>query len=255
MTPNCAPTCHSLRRAILETVSLDLDATGRPNGASSAIEPATPTPRVSVPPPPLGRWLSVSLAVLFGTSLLGSTLVAKLSVDHPLLLIALSPLPRHIILVAGKTPMLALVTIATIRSLLSCIVAYEIGRHYGPRAVHLFEKRSPRMGGFVRGFERIFLRAAPLFLMLSPGPLTSMLAAVSGNRRATTWTISAVGLAIWASVNYKIGDWLRPYTGAVLAFFEQHLLPITIACIVLVLGYQWVARQRRLRKEREAHLQ
>ncbi len=226
-----------------------MDATGEPNPAGSAVHPeGTPAPRVSVPPPPMGRALLAALAALFGTAMLGTALAPFLAVHHPLILIALNPYPRHIILVAAHTPMIALVAVAASRSLISCVISYEVGRHYGPKGVQLFERKSPRMGSFVRGFEKVFRRAAPAFLVLAPGPLTSTLAAISGNSRWATFTLSGTGLAAWAFAYYTLGDWLKPYTGEILGFIQRHLLVTTVACAVLVLGYQVLRRQRRLRK-------
>ena len=197
----------------------------------------------------MGRVLLVALAVLFGAATVGTAFAPYLAIHHPLVLIALNPWPRHIILVAPHTPIVPLVIIATLRGLCTCIVGFEVGRHYGPRGIKLFERRSPRLGTFVRAFERVFSRAAPLFLVLSPGPLTSSLAAISRNSRTMTLALSAFGLAVWASINHQVGDWLKPWTAPILAFFQRHLFATTLVCAVLVFGYQWIMRRRRLKEK------
>jgi hypothetical protein len=101
----------------------------------------------------------------------------------------------------------------------------------------------------LRFFQRVFPRAAPAFLLVSPGPLTSTLAAVSGNSRWMTWTVSWFALFFWAFVNYKVGDFLRPYTAPILKFVQSYLLETTLVCVALVAGYQWFARKRRLRQQ------
>jgi hypothetical protein len=227
-------------------VDVNLDATGESTEASSAVKSAPDKP--SRPPhPPLSRLLIAGIGALFGLSTLGMAFAPYLAVRHPLLLIALNPWPRHVILVAPHTPMIPLVLIASLRGLCSAIVAYEVGLHYGPQGIELFERRSPRLANFLRAFERIFSRAAPLFLFVSPGPMMSTLAAVSGNSRPLTWGISWVGFAFWAFVNYKVGDFLKPWTAPILKFIQSYLLETTILCAVLVLGYQWLARKRRLK--------
>lgn len=190
----------------------------------------------------------LALGLLFGSSSLGAALAPYLAVHHPLVLLALNPWPRHMILVAPHTPLLPFVLIATARSLLTCIVMYEIGLRYGPGGVRLFEKRSPSIGRFLRFFESVFGRAAPLFLFVSPGPMTSTLSGIAGLSRALTWGMSGLGLAVWAYVNYRVGDWLKPYTAPILAFIQEHLLETTLACIMVVAAYQWIARKRRLRQ-------
>jgi membrane protein DedA with SNARE-associated domain len=204
--------------------------------------------RPSLPPPKLGRGVLIALGLLFGSSSLGAALAPYLAVHHPLVLLALNPWPRHMILVAPHTPMVPFVLIATARSLLTCIVMYEIGLRYGPGGVRLFEKRSPSIGRFLRYFESVFGRAAPLFLLISPGPMTSTLSGIAGLSRVLTWAISGLGLAIWACINYQVGDWLQPYTAPILTFIQRHLVETTLACIVIVAGYQWIARKRRLRQ-------
>jgi membrane protein DedA with SNARE-associated domain len=207
-----------------------------------------PVPRPSLPPPPLGRALLVAIGVLFGATTLGAAFAPYLAVRHPLLLIALNPWPRHIILVAPYTPIQWLVPIAALRGLCACIVAFEVGRLYGPQGIRLFERRSPGLGRLLRWFERVFAQAAPVFLFLSPGPLTSTLAAIAGGSRAMTLGLSAIGLAMWASINHRVGDWLAPYTAPILSFIQRYLLETTLACVVLVFAYQWIARKRRLQK-------
>jgi hypothetical protein len=228
-------------------VDVKLDATGEQADATSGVEGAPEKPSLPVHPP-LSRALIAGIGTLFGLSTLGMAFAPYLAVRHPLLLIALNPWPRHVILVAPHTPMIPLVLIAAFRGLCSAIVAYEVGIHYGPQGIELFERHSPRLANFVRAFERIFSRAAPLFLFLSPGPMTSTLAAVSGNSRIVTWGISWIGFGFWAFVNYKVGDFLKPWTAPILKFIQSYLLETTILCAVLVLGYQWLARKRRLKQ-------
>lgn len=215
----------------------------------------TDVPPVTRAQPVLGRVLIVTTAVLFGAGTLGTALSPYLAVRHPLILVALNPWSRHVVLVAPHAPMLPLLIIATLRGLCSCIVAYEITRYYGPRGRELFERRSLRIGRAVRSFERAVSKAAPLFLVLSPGPVTTAVAALSGTTRPVIWSLSAVGLAAWNCANYKIGDWLEPWTQPILEFIQRHLLSTTLTCAVLVFGYHWVMRSRRLRQQRkEANL-
>jgi hypothetical protein len=228
-------------------VDVNLDATGEQADATRGVEGAPEQPSRPAHPP-LSRALIAGIGAVFGLSTLGMAFAPYLAVRCPLLLIALNPWPRHVILVAPHTPMIPLVLIAAFRGLFASILAYEVGVHYGPRGIELFERRSPRLANFLRAFERIFSRAAPLFLFVSPGPMTSTLAAVSGTSRTLTWGISWVGFAFWAWVNYKVGDFLKPWTVPILKFIQSYLLETTIACAVLVLGYQWIARKRRLKQ-------
>ena len=203
---------------------------------------------MSVPPPPLGRGLLIALGALFGAMFLGMSFAPTLAVKAPLLLIALAPLPRHIILIAPYTPVEWVVPVAALRGVITCAVAFEVGRLYGPQGIRLFERRSPRLGRWVRSFEKLFGLSAPAFLFLAPGPLTSTLAAISGGSRWLTLTLSGLGLGVWASIHHKVGDWLAPYTAPIMAFIQEYLLETTLACLLIVVTYQWFARKRRLQK-------
>jgi membrane protein DedA with SNARE-associated domain len=215
------------------------------NAVNIAVEPVA---RPSLPPPPLGRVLLVAIAVLFGATTLGAAFAPYLAVRYPLLLIALNPWPRHIILVAPHTPIHWLVPVAALRGLCTCIVAFEVGRRYGPQGIRLFERRSPGLGRLLRWFEGVFAQAAGVFVFLSPGPLTSTLSAISGGSRTMTLSLSGLGLALWATINHRLGDWLAPWTAPIMGFIQRYLLETTLACVVIVLGYQWIARKRRLQK-------
>lgn len=200
------------------------------------------------PLPPLGKHLVAGIAFVVAIATLGAAFAPYLAVKYPLLLVALNPWPRHVILVAPHVPLFWLVLVASVRGLLSCIISFEVGLHYGPQGLELFERKSPRLAGFVRAFERMFVKAAPVFLLLAPGPLTSTLSAVSGSSRLGTWFLSWVGLATWGVINYHVGDWLKPWTQPILHFVSQHLIETTLGCAVLVFGYQLIARKRRLKQ-------
>jgi membrane protein DedA with SNARE-associated domain len=216
---------------------------------SNAVNVETaPVPRPSLPPPPLGRPLLLAIGALVIATTLGSAFVAGLALHYPLLLIALSPLQRHIILIAPRTPVEWVVPIAALRGLCACVVAFEVGRLYGPQGIRLFEKRSPALGPWVRRLERVFAWAGPVLVFVMPGPLTSTLAAISGLSRTLTLALSLLGLAIWAWINHRLGDLLAPYTAPIMEFVKQHLLETTVACVLLVVSYQWIARKRRLAK-------
>lgn len=230
-------------------VSVNLDSNVG-SASDAATRAAVPAGHSSLPPPPLGRGLLIVIGALFVATMLGVSFALTLAVYSPLLLIALAPLARHIILVAPYTELQWLVPIAALRGTLTCAVAFEVGRVYGPQGIRLFERRSPRLGRWLRMFERAYGAAAPLFLLVMPGPLTSTLAAVSGTSRWLTLVPSALGLSAWAWIHYTIGDWLAPYTAQLMDFVKHHLLETTLACVALVLTYQWIARKRRLEKVR-----
>jgi hypothetical protein len=228
-------------------VDVDLDATGQPADITTLdVSQTRPDPK---PLPPLSKSLVVAIGVLFAMTTLGAAFAPYLAVKYPLILVALNAWPRHVILVAPHTPLIGLLLVVPLRGLFTCVVAYEVGRHYGPRGIELFERRSPRVATFLRWFDRVFSKAGLPLLLFSPGPLTATLAAVSGISRATTWFFSWFAFVFWTYVNYRLGDLLKPWTQPIMGFIARYLIETTVACAVLVLGYQWIARNRRLKKQ------
>jgi hypothetical protein len=53
-------------------------------------------------------------------------------------------------------------------------------------------------------------------------------------------------------VNYRIGAFIAPWTGKLLAYVREHLLGVSLACAAFVVVYQVLARKRRLRKLRDS---
>src|SRR5690349_12670640 len=96
-----------------------------------------PTPRPK-------RFLLGSVVVLTATGTAGAAFMPTLLTYSPLLLLALSPLPRHLVLAAPLTAIVPFVAVATLRRVLSGAVAYEVGASYGDRGLKWIEGRYPR---------------------------------------------------------------------------------------------------------------
>lgn len=199
------------------------------------------------------RWLigaGVAIAVATG---LGAAFAPYLLVHHPYWLLALNPWPRHQLLVAPDAAILPFVAVVVVRGMLSCAVAFEIGRSYGTRGVALIEGRSTESGRVLRFVEGLFGRFSHAFLLFTPGWFTSALAGMSGVARVRCLTLNSVGLAGWAIVHYRVGAWLEPWTAPIVRFLQQHMLAATLVCVALVLVYQaYVWRKRSLRKQLSA---
>lgn len=213
-------------------------------GLRDAILPTLETPSPNVTESDPRRWLVV-VGVLFATASVGAALAPYLAVHHPLVLLALNPWPRHMILVAPLVPIVPFVIVATTRAFTSCAVGYEVGKRYGARGLVMFEERSKRLGRWLAAVERVFRRASVPLLMLAPGPLTAALAGMGGIRRLVAWPALLVGQTSWVYLTYQLGDFLKPYTAPIMAFIQRYLLETTLACAAVVLLYQWLSRRKR----------
>ena len=202
-------------------------------------------------PPESPRALPAELPWLLGTAALlgvagtvGMALAPTLLTHSPLLLIALAPIGRHLLLAAPVTAFAPLLMVATVRRMLACVVAYRVGRAYGERGVLWVQQRYPRAGRIVRTFEALFRRAGPLLLLVAPGPPSCALAGVTGMRMTWFLPIATVGQMAWITVTYRVGDALSAWLLPLLALLREHMLSTTLACIALVLLARFVRRGR-----------
>ena len=196
------------------------------------------------------RWLiaaGVAIAVATG---LGAAFAPYLLVHHPFWLLALNPWPRHQLLVAPEAKIVPFVAVVVVRGMLSCAVAFEIGRSYGTRGVALIEGRSSESGRFLRAIEQLFGRFSVAFLLFTPGWFTSALAGMSGVTRTRCLTLNGLGLTGLALLNHRLGGWLEPWTAPVVDFLQQHVVAATLVCVLIVAAYQGhTLRKRALRRQ------
>jgi membrane protein DedA with SNARE-associated domain len=191
----------------------------------------------------IANWCLGVLAVLSTGSLIGVASSLYLANHHPLLLIALSPLGRHLILVAPTLDPLVFIAVAVGRRLLFCIPCFFLGRAFGPRTIVWLETRWPRATGFLRWLERTFERASRLVLVLLPGPGTSAIAGSAGTRLAVFLPFLTLGFVLNAILVLGIAEWLSEPIEAALALIEDYWIPGTVILIVGIVLYR--SRQRR----------
>jgi membrane protein YqaA with SNARE-associated domain len=210
---------------------------------SSASESAAKAPAV-----PVERWVVVFGALAIVAPLLGAAFFPYLAVHHPLVLIALSPWPRHLLAVAHATSLPAFMSVALLSRLFTSTVAYAIGRKHGVVGLHWIGARSGQASEVLNTIVSVFDRAAPLVLLVAPGPL---FCALAGVRAMSLWLAApaiVIGQTGWLYATYLLGDVLSPWLTPMLAFMRAHVLETTVACVLVVLAYQLIKRLRPARK-------
>jgi hypothetical protein len=194
-------------------------------------------------------WLTLAALLLALATLAGLGLVASLAPHHPLWLIALNPLPRHLILVAPHTPLLPFVAVAGLRGLFGCFIAFELGRWYGPQGVASLELGGPsRASRIFRIATESFGRWSGVLLLVFPGVMTSALAGAGALQRARSLSLSAIGLIAWALVNHRLGGLLAPWTVPILRFVEENMRSATVLCCAGAAAY-YAFQRRKFRGE------
>lgn len=195
------------------------------------------------------RCLSV-LAVLGTCGLVGVASSLYLVNHLPLLLIALSPIGRHLILVAPIVNPWAFVGVAVTRRLLFYGASFGLGRSLGPAGVTWVETRYARAGRLIRWLEGWFARAARSVVFLFPGPTVSVLAGSSGMSPRVFAPLVTAGLVLRMLVVLGLAEWLREPILGLLAWIDRHWVPGTVLLVTGILVYHW----RRRRASRRASL-
>ncbi len=188
------------------------------------------------------------LALILTANLLGTALSPWLLVKRPLLLVALSPVSQHVALAAASVDAVPLITVGTLRRMLSGVAAYGLGVLYGATAVAWVEQRYPRLAKLVRFLERLFARWGAALLVLWPAPTLCVLAGAAGTRLYLFLLTSTLGTALGVGVTYYIGDLISAWSARLIAFLSAHLVESTLVCIAAVVLQQLIARRSRARR-------
>ena len=111
---------------------------------------------------PVGSARTPSLRVLIGAAAVltaaggtGAAFVAVLLTNAPLVLIAVSPLYRHLVLTATVVDFVPFALVAVPARLLGSVVGYMWGLGYGERSLVWVEQRRPRWGRWLRVLEKV----------------------------------------------------------------------------------------------------
>lgn len=183
------------------------------------------------------------LGILGAGSLLGVAASLYLTAHHPLLLIALSPLGRHLILVAPRVDPVPFLLVAITRRLIFYLACFHLGRALGPTAIVWLEQRSSNVGRVVRWLEQLFQRASRLVVVVFPSPAVSTIAGSAGMSQAVFVPLVLLGSLARLLILLRFADWLRAPIEVVLAFIDEYWIPGTVILVVGIIMYQ--ARLRR----------
>lgn len=179
--------------------------------------------------------------VVVGT--LGNMFHPQLLNNHPLLLVAMEPRNRYLLLVAEKVSFLPFLVVATIRRLVSDPLFYLLGYLYGDKGVRWIERKMGDSGGLVRGLERGFARAAPIMVFLFPGAIVCVLAGATGMQPVLFFVLNVLGTVTMVTLLYRFADFFDGPLGAVNRFYADNGKLLTIISVVLTVV--WLVQQRR----------
>ena len=190
------------------------------------------------------------MAAVTVLSLVGTALGPYLLVKSPLLLVALSPAAHHVALAAASVAPLPLIVVATLRRALTGIAAYGVGYVFGAIAQSYILERSPRLAKLLAFMDRQLRRFGAGVLIIAPLPTIALLFGAAHGRFAPFVCSLLVGLALWSSATYYLGEALARWTDLLTATLDENLLESTLICISVVAAQQAIAHVLRRRKAR-----
>ena len=192
------------------------------------------------------------LASMSFATLVGVVASLYLANNHPLALIALSPLPRHLVLVAPTVDPAAFLLVATAPFPVVLRRVLLPGRAFGPAALVWLELRAPRMGRFVRWLERAFAHASYPAVLLLAGPAVAVIAGAAGMKAVVFSSLAAVALMARLVLILEVGDWLSGPLEAVRSLIGIYWIPGTFLLVLGISLSRWRGRGRR--EEMEGNL-
>lgn len=220
-------------------------ALGTPAEGVPGTAPPEPVPAGSANVRLVRHSLSVLGVLSFG-SMLGAASSLYLVGHYPLLLIALSPLGRHMLLVAPIVDPVAFVAVAVLRRMAFYLACFQLGRGLGPSGVVWLEARAARFARFVRFVESLFARAPHLVVFLMAGPTVSGLAGMTGIRALPFVSLATTSLVMRMLFVLGFAEILRGPIMQVLDWIDENWVPGTLVLVLGTLVYQW----RRIRRAR-----
>jgi membrane-associated protein len=188
--------------------------------------------------------LVVLVAAFWILGTVANALAPTLIADHPLVLVALEPRNRYLLLTAGRVDLVPYVVFATLRRIASDPVYFALGHLYGDRSIRWLEDQTgPRGARFVRFTERGYRRFSKLAVFLFPGLVVCVLAGATGMKVRTFLLLNVIGTVAAVIVLRVFADQLEPVVLPITEWIDDNQTVLTVVSVGLAVGY--VAYQRR----------
>jgi membrane protein DedA with SNARE-associated domain len=188
-----------------------------------------------------------ALAVLGTGSMLGGAFSLYLVNHLPLVLIALSPIGRHLMLVAPTVDPFAFTAVGVGRRLAFYLASFHLGRALGPAGVEWLEQRWAMAARFVRWLDRLFRFSPRLAVFFLPGPAMSTIAGAAGMEPRIFVPVATAGLALRMATILYFAEWLREPIESLLAWIDVYWLPGTVVIVTGIGVYHYLRWRRRRR--------
>ncbi len=194
--------------------------------------------------------LALLVTVIAATTVattLGTAFSPRLVGEAPLVLIALNPNWRHLILAVPVTDVAPFLVVTMSRTFAADPFFYFLGRWYGNDAIVWVERHAGRTGRVLRWVERKFKNWGRVILFFAPGGFICMLAGASGMSRSVFFLIDIAATLTGALVWRFTGDVLSSPIETVRGFISEHV-GVLMVCTVALVTVGWLFRLRFVRR-------
>ena len=179
------------------------------------------------------------IIVLVSIGTIANAIHPTLVKNHPLLLVALEPRNRWIILVAEKVSFWPLLIFGTLRRLASDPLFFLLGHLYGDGAVRWAERKFDFGTGTIEKIEKIFQKAGPVLVFLAPGALVCVLAGATGMSPVLFFVLNVVGTIVIVTVLFHFASVVEGPVDAINGFYGDNFKWLTVVTVVLTVLYIW----------------
>ncbi len=167
---------------------------------------------------------------------LGDLLLAQIVDHNPLLLIALNPRNRNLILATNELGAVPYYTVGFVRLIASDPVNYLLGFWFGDRAIAWTERRSRTYGPLVRDGEHWFRRLSLPLIFAAPNNIICALAGATGVSVRVFAILNITGTIARLIVIRQLGATLESPISSVVDFIGDYRTPILI---ISAIGVAW----------------
>ncbi|MGH9012852.1 MAG: DedA family protein [Acidimicrobiia bacterium] len=201
----------------------------------AGIETSRPSSRASL------TLLVVPMVAVTAVAQVGDALAPTLLVEHPLLLVAMIPRTRYLVLTAPLVDVVPFFVVGLVRLVLTDPVFFAFGRRYGDVGIRWIERKSgsPRT---VQTAERWFRKASHPIVAVAPNNLVCVLAGATGMRTAPFLVLNLGGTAARMALVVWVGDLFSDQLLDVTDFVGRYRWWLTGISVSLVTISVWRAR-------------
>lgn len=179
------------------------------------------------------------IIVLISIGTIANAIHPTLVKNNPLLLVALEPRNRWIILVADKVSFWPLLFFGTLRRLASDPLFFLLGHLYGDGAVRWAERKFDFNTGTIQKIERVFQKAGPALVFFFPGALVCVLSGATGMSPVLFFVLNVVGTVVTVTLLYQFASVVEGPVDAINGFYGDNFKWLTVVSIALTGLYVW----------------